>query len=70
MMKKEAKETFTRLIEDAGISLIKNAESIVGDYQLRTDIPLKLTIEINAHEAPRISFNTEFLSERIGYKRP
>ena len=69
-MEKETKEKYIHLIEDAGISLIKNAESIVGDYQIRVDQPVILTIEMGYDRAPTISFNTEFIPERTGYKRP
>lgn len=69
-MIKEIKEKYVHMIEDAGISLIKNAESIIGDYKYRVDQPMELIIRISDDSIPTISFNTEFVSERINYKRP
>jgi hypothetical protein len=69
-MIKEIKEKYVHMIEDAGISLIKNAESIIGDYKYRVDQPMELIIRISDDNIPTISFNTEFVSERINYKRP
>lgn len=65
-MEQKAKDKTVRLIENAAISLIKNAESIVGDYKYRTDIPLEIKVIINPNlNIANLEFKTEFFSERI-----
>lgn len=63
-MDQKIKDKATRLIENAAISLIKNAESIVGDYENRCDIPLEIKVVINP------DLNTAgILKEKNGNKR-
>ena len=65
-MEQKVKDKTIRLIENAAISLIKNAESIVGDYENRSDIPLEIKVIINPNlNIANLEFKTEFFSERI-----
>ena len=65
-MEQKVKDKAIRLIENAAISLIKNAESIVGDYEYRSDIPLEIKVIINPNlNIANLEFKTEFFSERI-----
>lgn len=65
-MEQKTKDKTVRLIENAAISLIKNAESIVGDYKYRTHIPLEIKVIINPNlNIANLEFKTEFFSERI-----
>lgn len=65
-MEQKVKDKTIRLIENAAISLIKNAESIVGDYEYRSDIPLEIKVIINPNfNIANLEFKTEFFSERI-----
>lgn len=65
-MEQKIKSKAIRLIEDAAISLVKNAESIVGDYEYRSDIPLEIKVVINPNlNTANLEFKTEFIAERI-----
>lgn len=65
-MEQKVKDKAIRLIENAAISLIKNAESIVGDYEYRSDIPLEIKVIINPNlNIANLEFKTEFFTERI-----
>lgn len=65
-MEQKVKDKTIRLIENAAISLIKNAESIVGDYENRSDIPLEIKVIINPNvNIANLEFKTEFFTERI-----
>ena len=65
-MEQKVKDKAIRLIENAAISLIKNAESIVGDYEYRSDIPLEIKVITNPNvNIANLEFKTEFFSERI-----
>lgn len=65
-MEQKVKDKTIRLIENAAISLIKNAESIVGDYKYRADIPLEIKVIINPNlNIANLEFKTEFFTERI-----
>lgn len=65
-MDQKIKSKAIRLIENAAISLIKNAESIVGDYEYRSDIPMEIKVIINPNlNIANLEFKTEFFTERI-----
>ena len=60
------KRDFSRAIEEikeAGKSLKKNAEKIVGGYEYQTD--LYITIQFSPAEPVRVLVNQEYLPEGI-----
>lgn len=69
-MEEKIKKRMVNEIENAAISLIKNAESIIGDYEYRCDQPLCININIEPYtKVTEISFQTTFFPERIATTR-
>lgn len=62
-MKNKTHEEMIRQVREAGESLIKNAESIVGSEEFLVD-GMTVTVSINIREqAPTIEVRREFLPE-------
>lgn len=55
-------------VRNVGESLIKNAESIVGDEKYLTDLFITITFSKSGDALPTITINREFLPEKIVVK--
>lgn len=58
------KEFLIKRVKDAGESLIKNAESIVGDEKYLCDIQISIDIGSFSEEVPTIEIQRQFYPEK------
>lgn len=52
-------------VRNAGESLIKNAESIVGDEKYLSDLKIVITIPVYGESVPSINISREFFPENF-----
>ena len=58
------KEFLIKRVKDAGESLIKNAESIVGDEKYLCDIQISIDVGSFGEEVPKIEIQRQFYPEK------
>ena len=58
------KELYIKRVKDAGESLIKNAESIVGDEKYLCDLQITIDLGIINEEVPNIEIRRQFYPEK------
>lgn len=58
------KEFYIKRVKDAGESLIKNAESIVGDEKYLCDLQIIVDLGIIDEEIPNIEIRRQFYPEK------
>ena len=59
-----SKELYIKRVKDAGESLIKNAESIVGDEKYLCDLQIIIDLGISNEELPNIEIRRQFYAEK------
>lgn len=60
---KAGHDDLVRQVRSIGESIIKNAESIVGDEKLLTDLRISASVSVSGSYMPTIEVSREFLPE-------